>query len=192
MKKKNKEPAEFKKDVRQATLQLKEEDTRRQNLVIHNVKEQTSGDAEANKRQDALYFHEEIARTCGVAFTPDDIAEVLRMGKSGPDAAVPTQPRPILVKLSAEGSKKKKLLFQNLAKFRDHQRRNAGPEDKDKKFVVVVDDLTEVQRQERKKLVDESKKRNSELAADSTFLWAVRGPPWAMLLKKVEKKMPTQ
>ena len=119
--------------------------------------------------------------TCGVAFSPDDISDCLRMGKQG------DKDRPILIKFSEQGASKKKQLFFNLNKYRDHQRSNRGPDDVNKPFISVADDLTDDQRKERQTLVADCKTKNAELPDDADFLWAVRGPPWSMTLKKVTK-----
>ena len=92
----------FAKEVRNATKQIKEEDARKFNIVIHNAAEPKTGTTEEDKRADLQFFHEEIAATCGVAFSPADISECLRMGKQG------EKDRPIMIKFSEQGASKKK------------------------------------------------------------------------------------
>ena len=117
------------KEVRNVTKQIKEEDARKYNIVIHNAAEPKTGTTDDDKRADVQFFHDEIATTCGVAFSPDDISDCLRMGKQG------DKDRPILIKFSEQGASKKKQLFFNLNKYRDHQRSNRGPDDVNKPFI---------------------------------------------------------
>lgn len=180
-KKTNLQVADIDKQVRDRMKQEREEEMRKRNMVLHNVDEPTGETIEDKKKQDTRWFIEEVATVCGVAFTPLDFEDSHRMGND--DAQ---KPRPLLLKLTEAAAKKKKLLFQNLNKYRDHQREKAVPENK---LVSVTDDYTEEQRKQRKDLVSECKKKNSELPATATFLWAVRGPAWGMEAKKVTKKV---
>ena len=177
---------EFAKEVRQVTKQLKEEETRKMNIVIHSAPEPKTGNTDQDAREDIKFFHDNITGLCEVAFTPDDIQECLRMGKLGEK-----EPRPILIKFTEQGARKKRLLFRNLNKFRDSQRENRGPDDQNKPFITVTDDLTDDQRKERAKQVAECKEKNLALEQPSDFLYAIRGPPWSMEIKKVTKKKTT-
>ena len=176
-------PADIQKTVRDSVKVIKDEEARRRNLLLYNVKESNTGSTETDKRNDVRYFIVEVATTCGVGIVPDDIEDCLRLGAPATD-----KKRPMMIKLSESGAAKNKLIFKNLQKFRSHQRDNQGPEDAGKPLVSVADDLTEDQRKERKRLLEEASRRNGELPSESSFLWAVRGPAWNPELKKITKQ----
>ena len=106
------------KEVRQVTKQLKEEETRKMNIVIHSAPETKTGNTDQDAREDIKFFHDNITGLCEVAFTPDDIHECLRMGKLGKK-----EPRPILTKFTEQGARKKKTIVQ---KPKQIQRFSAG------------------------------------------------------------------
>ena len=181
-------PVDIRKNVRDNFKSIQEEELRKRNLLLFNVPEPKTGDATTDKRDDLRFFNTEVAAICQVNFVPEDFNDCLRVSKVGesPNDKI----RPVLIKLTEEGARKKKLLFSNLHKFREHQRSNMGPEDSRKPPVSVYDDLTEDQRAERRSLLAEAKSRNERLGNDSHFLWVIRGPSWKMQLKQVEKKRP--
>ena len=177
------EPADITRTVRDSVKVIKEEELRRRNILIYNVPEPKTETADTDKRADITFFNREIAEICEVPFVPEDIDDCIRLGARTDD-----KKRPILVKFSDAGARKKKLLFQHMQKFRKHQRDNRGPEDAGKPLITLADDLTEDQRKTRKDLLTDATLRNSELPQDADFLWAVRGPAWDMQLKKVVKR----
>ena len=178
---------DIKKNVRDNFKVIQEEELRKRNLVIFNAPEPKTESAATDKREDLKYFNTEIAAICEVSFSPEDFQDCLRVSKAG-DATTDGKSRPLLIKLTETGARKKKILFMNLHKFRTHQRANMGPEEAGKPPVSVADDLTEDQRQQRRELLAEAKTRNGRLGEDAHFLWVVRGPAWKMELKQVEKK----
>ena len=177
-------PADIKGQVRDSYKSIKEEELRRRNILIHNVPEPRKGTAEADKIDDCKFFYTEVAATCEVAFTPEDLDDCVRVGKLEESE----KSRPILIKFTEQGMRKKKMLFKNLNKFRIHQRSNRGPADANKPLMTVTDDLTDDQREERKLLLAEAKSKNDKLGENSPFLYCVRGPCWKMEIKQIQKK----
>ena len=135
--------------------------------------------AEGDGSDDKAKFLE-LCTICEAAITPDDVDDVRRLG-----ADTAPKPRPLRVTLVADDAEeKKKQLFKNLSKLRDYLRRENGGEDPAKP-VTIAHDMSQEQRSEKKKMLQDIYKKNQELGPNSEVIYRVRGPPWAMFEAKV-------
>ena len=124
----------------------------------------------------------ELIQICEVAITPAEITDVRRIGS---DTA--QKPRPLRMTINADVAEdKKKRLFKNLAKLRDFQKTENGGIDPDKP-IVIGHDMSQEQRAEKKKLLQDAYKQTQELGPNAEFAYRVRGPPWAMFVTKINK-----
>ena len=130
--------------------------------MLYNVPEPKHDDKDENKQKDMDSFFD-ITRVCEVEFTPDDVESLIRLGKKPVSSA---KPRPVLVRLVNE--QKKKQFFKHLPKWRKHQEDEQHGVDDDKQlFINVAHDMSLEQREERKLLLQETKKKSEELPTES-------------------------
>ena len=167
--------------VRQQMESVRQEDERRPNVMVYNLPEAKSNIKEEVRLSDTNYFVD-ITKICGVAFTSKDVKEVIRLGKK-PEQG--NAPRPLLVKLA--DVEKKKDIFKKLHIFREHQAKDRSTDDTSP-FVSVSHDLTQEQREERRELIEEAKKKDQDLEHESPYRHVVWGPPWDMKVMKVKRR----
>lgn len=168
------------KEIRQYIADIRQEEERQNNLIIHNLVEQQENE-DVTKTSDVKNFLD-IAKICGANISEEDILNCQRIGKKNLEEG---KTRPVLIKLST--SEKKRRLFLRLGNWRKYQEENRGPEDiaANKPFINIAHDMTQGQRKERKSLLEEAKNLNTHLPAETHVKWLVRGPPWKMSLQKV-------
>lgn len=154
-------------DTTEVIREIKDQESRRQNIILHNIPESNADDGSERVKHDKEQARE-LAKICKESWKKDDILSAIRLGKKQND----NKPRPLLIKMINED--KKKALFKNLKLLQ------TAPEKY--RNVSVQNDLTTKQREEDKKLRDEAKKLENESSGNEKF--KVRGPPWARRIVK--------
>lgn len=148
------DPQDARKEIRQQVWNLKLKEERRNNLIIYNLKENTSTDSTDAVKVDDIRDFLEIAKICGTNISEEDVLDCRRIGKKSNDEG---EIRPVLIKLSSE--EKKRQLFLRLGTWRKYQEENRGPQDAtaNKPFINLAHDMTQDQRSEKKSILEEAK-----------------------------------
>jgi hypothetical protein len=142
--------------------------TRKNNLMVHGIKESNSQATEERKEHD-LQVLKDIAATCKVNI---DEFKTNKLGKFDKERAT----RPLLV--SSDNPDLKIAILKNA-----HQLK--GEESKFDK-ITLSHDMTRTERQEDKKLYEEAKEM--EIKSKGNVLYKVRGPPGARRIIKLQKE----
>ena len=175
--------------------EIQQQEARKTNIVIYNLKESTKDEGSARKEDD-LGQVGSILQTIGLAenITTEDISISRRLGKrtesaqppegeteaaasASPTADTPAlKPRPLLVSFKAPQPRK-----DILANAKKLSKSNF-------KHVSVCPDLTKNQQKEDKQLRDEATQLNTEKPSDEKgpFLWKVVGVPGQTNRRKIK------
>lgn len=146
-----------------ATREFYNQQNREKNVILFNVPET---DAVNERKTHDLSELKKITRLCEIELKDDQLEKISRIGEKKNDRSA----RPILVTFLLVDTKIN--LLKNLHKLKD---KNVD--------IKITNDLTVEQRKERKKLIDEAKRRNENEATDE-YKFFVRGPPWALKIVK--------
>ncbi len=151
--------------------EIKEQDSRKCNIILHNVQEKQSENEDERSKHDREQM-KELGKVCKENIKKEDVVKMIRLGKRSAN-----KPRPLLVEFKDE--EKKRALMKNLVNL------STAPEPM--RRISVQHDLTKKQRDEEKKMREEAKKMESE---DESGEWnyRIRGPPWARRIVKMKKK----
>lgn len=145
------DPQETCQEIRQQVFHMKQEVERRNNLIIHNLREVNDVSPEEVKKNDIDTFLE-ISEICGAHISVADILNCQRIGQKNTNQE---KNRPVLVKLAPE--EKKRGLFLRLGAWRKLQEENRGPKDvaSNKPLINIDHDMTQEQRKDRKSFLEE-------------------------------------
>ena len=137
------------------STEIKERETRRNNVIIFGQKE--SGETLKENRH--IKDIEELVRTCNdtlnVVLKTDDCVNSIRLGK-----IINGKPRPLKVTFKEAGTKQN--IFTNLQKLRQAQK------DEDEKL-SIIHNLTPQQREEIKQLEKEAEDKTKESGGGNTY-----------------------
>ena len=122
-----------------------------------------------------------IFSACGEQITENDIVSIERRGTKPVKAG--DRARLLVVKL--RDATKKRHLFHNLQKFRDHQN-SLRREDDQRPLVRVDHDMTRAQQAQKKALIAKA----IEDSKNGPKKFRVRGPPWQLRIDEVESRAP--
>ena len=155
-----------------STNEAREEEKRKNNLVVYGVKE-----AEEEEDREGRIKHDKdeiirLSKDLGLEdFTEYNIMRILRMGTY--DAA---NKRPILVELDSPLTKYK--IMRNTYKLKDNTEFQGWS---------LQHDMTKQQRENVRKLVEEAKQKE---ASDESgeYIYRVRGPPHKKYIKKIRRQ----
>ena len=159
--------------------ELREEDKRKNNIIIYKMQEST--ETEGKKREDddrnaAMDLFRNILEVTNIEDT--NITKVVRLGaKNDNKEDEETKMRPLMI--GFENYAIKTQVLKNSGRLKD-----ASKEYND---IVLKHDMTKTQREKQRELTTEAKKRES--ADDSgNYRYRVRGPPGALVIRKFPKK----
>ena len=159
----------IKVELKSSEEERREREHRRQNIMIFELKELEESSRDISLSNDTSSFKQVCVEVLEVDIKPQDIIQVTRIGKKAEGNT-----RPLRIKLSSE--EKKKEIFMNLHKLRAS----------DSKKIHFDHDLTKLQRQERKELIEKAKKMTDE-DQSKKYKYLVKGPPWSMFIKRVPR-----
>jgi len=135
---------------------------RRNNIVLYNVPEDSSANADERYKADLEYCCE-LVHILGAECDKEDIKRTLKLGKREDTGRA----RPLLVKFRSRMDQN--FVMKSLIKLRNvHPKLNK---------VIVVHDLTRKERAECKTMVEEAKTMEEE--AQGEYIYRVRGEPGA-------------
>ena len=169
--------------------ELQEQESRKTNIVVYNLKESEAEEGADRKNHDLSEMASILQQIELPMTVKDDIAVIRRLGKSPlpaeptaepdndlPAAAIPPKPRPLLVSFKSPSSRKD--ILTNAKKLSNSPLAH----------VSICPDLTKAQQQEDRKLCDDVKKLNAENPADDkgAFLWKVVGVPGQQSRRKIK------
>ena len=163
------------KDMEAKIQDLREEENRKQNLLIYNIKESEETDGKVREQADRNTIIELCTGPLGIQdFSDDNILKVARLGKKQDEMR---KPRPVLMRLDS-----------TLTKFKitSNTRHLATAEEKFS-CLSIQPDLTKSQREHKATLIEEAKKLDEE-ETSGNFVYRVRGPPGNMKIRKLAKK----
>ena len=141
-------------------LQIREE--RKRNVIIYNLEEPATNLKEERKQV------EEITTLCDDSLLKHTFKDVVRLGKKKED-----KPRPL--KFTLVSSDDKRIFFRNLKNLKDNVKFGS---------ISVNHDLTNLEREQEKKLYEEAKKLTVDSQGEAKY--KVRGPPWDRTIVKMK------
>ena len=151
--------------------EMEERDRKKKNIVIHGLPEPRTTSKEERNKSDKSKINDIIIETLGVTCPPDMILETIRLGKTTPEKS--KRPRPVLTLLKS--IEKKQEIFRNLGKLKHSKYKN----------IAMNDDMTQLERQQLKKMVDKAKELEKK-EGKGQWIYRVRGPPWDRKIIKID------
>ena len=160
--------------VASVTSEMREKRKREKRLIIHRLEEQNTNLKAERESKDKDTIIDIASKTLGLKnIKKDDIILAERLGEKKDD-----QPHPLLIELS-DLTKKNMIL-----------RRATQLQESPYQHISIRYDMTKLEREQQKKLIEEAKKMEENLEEESVgkFQFRVRGPPWDMKIKKMKTK----
>jgi len=148
----------------------KDKEERINNIIIYRVPESQSQNA-SERGNDDKRFVEQLLCGLQVGIVPEDIKKVMRLGKLTDDTS--RGPRPLLVYLYSRIAKN--LVMEGLYKLKSMETKFRS--------VIIAHDMTKLERQECKSLVQEAKQRTENETGE--WVHRVRGPPGKMHIVRI-------
>ena len=146
---------------------IKDHDKREKNVIIHNITESTSPLKADRKNYDMDKFTKIVALMEAQINIQHDILNCYRLGKSSSDKI-----KPLMIEFKSVESKS--AFMRQTFKLKDQT-----------EFKInIVHDMTIDERTRYKQLVKEAKELQ---ITNKDFLYRVRGPPWNLQIKKIDK-----
>ena len=154
--------------VKNVTSEMREKEKRLKNIIIHGIPDPKAQDKESRDTEDKKKFLQIIDERLGITATLADIRDSHRLGKND-QRKDPSRPLPLLITVKDLALKDD--LFKNTHKLKGTRDLSFGH------------DLTPLERDEHKKLLDEAR----ELAKNDLTgaQYRVRGPPWDKRIVKL-------
>ena len=160
------------KQLRDRENEEKDRQNRKNHIIVFGLPESKATENEQRKDEDIKRIVSLSKTICQVNITEEAISRAIQLGKLNEE-----KDQRLLITL--KGEERKRQLFQNLNKIRD-----AGePFNK----VIITHDLTKKQKDELKRLVEQTKEKEKE-DQSGEYMYHVRGPPWSWFIKKIPKK----
>lgn len=168
---------QLKRTVANVSSELRDRQERAKNMIVYNVKEPATNNKEERATEDIDHMINIAKDALGVTTNPGDYSAAIRLGRKHE-----TSDRPLLVSFKAE--KTKEIIFKRLGRLRD-------PRNAKFKHLSFSNDMTKLEREENRRLVEEAKKMEND---DASGLWSykVRGPPWSRKITKLPKNAHVQ
>jgi hypothetical protein len=167
---------EVHKTLTETSTQAKEErdkEERRNNIILYRVPESNKATYEDRKKEDQEFVTALIQQGLSIPEARvEDLRKAIRLGKkeAGKD-------RPLLIELPDRGTKN--YMMERLQHLKNAEERFNK--------VVFAHDMTILERDECKKLVEEAKIKESE-DHSGEWVYRVRGPPGQMKILKLRKR----
>ena len=153
--------------------ELREEEARKLNILIHQVEESTDTDPKVREKHDRDYMMELCHGPLGLQwFSDGNIAKLFRLGGKKAEGV-----RPLLIGLDSAVTK------QRIMKS------TRGLQGADERFskISVQHDLTANQRKQVKDLIIEAKDMEAK-DLSGNYIYRVRGPPGQKMVRRLTKK----
>ena len=157
-------------EMKKKTLEIKDKEDRRNNIILFKVPECQPGSYEEVMKHDEEFCLKLCDDILEIEITREDIKRMFRIGKRGPE------PRPLLVHLSS-GSLKNRVMESSF------KLRNA----ENFKQVTISHDMTKQEREQCKQLVTEARDLESR-EQSGEYIYRVRGAPGDMKIVKIKKR----
>ena len=157
-------------ETRIKTQEIRDKEDRRNNIILYGVPESQPGSYEEVMKHDHEYFLQMCEEVFGLDVTREDVKKLYRIGRRGATA------RPLLIQLTSG------MLKNNIMETTFKLRKT----DKYKQ-VIVAHDMTKMEREQCKRLVEEAKERETE-ETTGEYIYRVRGPPGGMKIVKLKKR----
>jgi len=157
-------------ETRRQAQELREKETRRNNIILYRVPECPPGSYEEIIKHDTDVFLEICESALGLDITTEDLKKVYRIGQRG------TEPRPLLIQLSS--GMLKNHIMETTFKLRTKEKFEC---------IGVSHDMTKTEREQCRKLVAEAKQKESR-ENTGEYIYRVRGPPGDMKIVKLKKR----
>ena len=155
-------------DAKKNIQEDKDRESRANNIIIYRVPEGMT--REETNKNDKAFCLELVKEVLGINVEESDFKAIFRLGKSETGKV-----RHILLQVREKTVKNQ--IMESVYKLK-------GADDKFKN-ISVTHDLTQKEREECKKLVEQAKKNQSEESGE--FIWRVRGLPGQLKLIKIKK-----
>ena len=160
--------------------EIQEQEKRKANLVIYNLKESSSDTASERKEHDSASIKEVLSTIEVSDLQEDKIQSIRRLGPLTDQTKEPTtpgKPRPLL--LSFKSSSDRTKVLSSAKKLANSSL----------KHISICPDLTKNQQKEDRELRDEVKQLNLDDPSDDkgAFLWRVVGTPGQPNRRKIKK-----
>ena len=157
-------------EKRKKTLEIKDKEDRRNNIILFKVPECQPGSYEEVMKHDVEFCLKLCNDILVIEIRREDIKRLFRIGKRG------SEPRPLLVHLSS-GSLKNRVMESSF-KLRSAE---------DFRQVTISHDMTKLEREQCKQLVTEAKDLESK-EQSGEYMYRVRGAPGEMKIVKIKKR----
>jgi len=160
--------------TRASVEEEQDKEHRRNNIVIYRIPESEASN-NTERSVDDNRFCLQLLSGLNVGVVDQDIRKVFRLGRRVEDADTGSRPRPVLVQLGSRAIKN--LIMESLYKIKSM----------DSKFrsVIISHDMTKLEREECKKLVNEAKEKSQNESGD--WIYRVRGSPGQMHIVRLRK-----
>ena len=158
-----------------AVKELSDRKSRENNIIIFNVPEPKTVMKADRLAKDSANFKillDHVGMTNSIDTYIDE--ETIRFGEKST-----TKSRPLQIKFKE--NKDKQEFMQSLSKLR------TLADTSDLKKITIINDMTRLERDNEKKLVDEMKMKN-EAQPQGEYCFRVRGPPWDRKVVEIRKK----
>jgi hypothetical protein len=153
--------------------ELRDEETRKSNIILYRAQESSEEDKKDQQKEDSQLILELIKDHLEIAdFDPNQITKWFRLGKKREGVI-----RPLLLKLDSVETKIK--IFKQTRKL-------AKAPEKFKK-IAIDHDLTPRQRETQRELRAKANRMEEE-DTSGEYIYRVRGPPGAMVVKRMAKR----
>lgn len=153
--------------------EVKDKDLRKNNVIIYRIPENSGTTYEARIKEDKDVVMKILKYLIDDDLNENEIVKVIRIGRRTDDAS---KPRAILVQFVSGMTKN--YMMNNLYKLKK------APDDI--KSIVISHDMTKLEREECKRLVQEAKEKESE-DHSGEWVYRVRGLPGMMKIVKWKK-----
>ena len=168
------EMVEMHKTIVEAKEHMEEEknkERRRKNIIIYRVPESKASGPEVRKKEDLDFCRSLVQDNLGIEGSEEEFENVIRLGKRDDNIC-----RPVLVQFKTMGIKN--LVMESLGKLSNAEERF--------KRISITHDMTQKEREECKKMVEEANKRQQVESGE--FVFRVRGLPGDLKIVKLKKR----
>lgn len=160
---------QMKKTVASVTAEIREKAKREKRIIIYNLKEHETNLKTERVNRDKDKFIDIATNIMGLKnMKKDDILMADRLGEKEAD-----KPRPLLME------------FHNLTQKNIIMKKAVNLHGSEYEHLSIKYDMTVLEREHKKKLTEEAKRRNDE--SEGKWQYRVRGPPWDLRIVKTRK-----
>jgi len=159
-------------ETRVKAQEIRDKEDRKNNIILYKIPESQAGIGyEAVVKHDSDLFLAMCDEVFGLDITREDVKKIHRIGRRGPAT------RPLLIQLSSG-------MLKNNIMETTYKLQKAD----NYKHIIISHDMTRMEREQCKRLVEEAKDRETQ-EASGEFIYRVRGPPGGMKVVRLKKRM---